>query len=114
MFARTFQTLTAAAVTGSLAVASLSGCTVSDDPRVNAVATGAVVGTAAALIYYNVKDGRYYDNNYRVLPDTYRPRRDSDVRRIDDIDGYRRSHRRYDDRRYDDRYDDGYDDGYYR
>lgn len=103
-----FKSLAAAVLIGSFAAASLSGCNISDDPRVNAVATGAVVGTAAALIYYNVKDGQYYDSEYRRLPGNYRPGRSDRIRRVDDIDTYRRSphyhDRRYDDRRYDNRY----------
>lgn len=80
----------AASTLGILALTALSGCVVSDDPAVNAIAATAAVGTVAGLIYYSNDDGYYYDNRYNRLPRGYRPAYDARVRRIDSMDAYRR------------------------
>lgn len=72
------------------AAVGLSGCVVSDDPAVNAIATTATVGTVASLLYYSLDDGYYYDNRYNRLPRTYRPASNTHVHRIDSMNDYRR------------------------
>ena len=71
---------------------ALSGCVVSDDPAVNALATTAAVGTVASLLYYSVDDGYYYDNDYDRMPRGYRPSNNAHIRRISSMDVYRRQH----------------------
>ncbi|WP_165009336.1 hypothetical protein [Neisseria yangbaofengii] len=73
-----------------ITAAGLSGCVVSDDPAVNAIATTATVGTVASLLYYSLDDGYYYDNRYNRMPRSYRPAYNTHVRRIDSMSDYRR------------------------
>lgn len=75
---------------GIIALTTLSGCVVSDNPAVNAVATTATVGTIASLFYYSLDDGYYYDDRYNRMPRGYRPAYNARVHRIDSMHDYRR------------------------
>lgn len=72
---------------GSVACAALlgvQGCAVSSDPYVN--------GMATSWLFYSANDGYYYDHNYNRMPRHYRPPRNMEIRRIDNMDQYRRLH----------------------
>lgn len=78
---------------GLLAAVALSGCMVSENPAVNTLATAAAIGGAMTL-FYNLSDGYYYDRDYKRLPRDYQPDRNARIRRVDNIDNYRRDHPR--------------------
>lgn len=80
---------------GSVACAALlgvQGCAVSSDPYVNGMATGALATAAVGWLFYSANDGYYYDHNYNRMPRHYRPPRNMEIRRIDNMDQYRRLH----------------------
>ncbi len=78
----------------AVAATALSGCVVSNDPNVNAAATTAVVGTAAALLFYSLSDGYYYDSDYNRMPRGYRPGSDMRIQRVNNMEQYRRENPR--------------------
>lgn len=84
------KTLTASLI-GVVAISSLSGCVVSNDPNVNAAVTAGVVGTAASLLFYSISDGYYYDHDYNRMPRNYRPHHNAQITRVYDIHEYRRA-----------------------
>ncbi|WP_416189568.1 hypothetical protein ACM67B_10465 [Neisseria sp. CCUG17229] len=90
MMTQTVKRFVGIGVIGITATVGLSGCVVSDDPAVNAIATTATVGTVASLLYYSLDDGYYYDNHYNRMPRSYRPAYNTHVRRIDSMSDYRR------------------------
>ncbi|WP_165090022.1 hypothetical protein [Neisseria yangbaofengii] len=90
MMTQTVKRFVGMGVIGITAAAGLSGCVVSDDPAVNAIATTATVGTVASLLYYSLDDGYYYDNRYNRMPRSYRPAYNTHIRRIDSMSDYRR------------------------
>lgn len=77
-----------------VAASTLSGCVVSPNPNVNAAATTAVVGTAAALLFYSLSDGYYYDSSYNRMPRNYRPGSDMRIQRVNSMEQYRRENPR--------------------
>lgn len=78
----------------AVAATALSGCVVSNDPNVNAAATTAVVGTAAALLFYSLSDGYYYDSSYNRMPRGYRPGSNVRIQRVNNMEQYRRENPR--------------------
>ncbi|MRN38243.1 hypothetical protein CRG49_008145 [Neisseria sp. N95_16] len=90
MMTKTVKRFVGIGVIGITAAVGLSGCVVSDDPAVNAIATTATVGTVASLLYYSLDDGYYYDKRYNRMPRSYRPAYNTHVRRIDSMSDYRR------------------------
>ncbi|MBR6026660.1 MAG: hypothetical protein IK065_03570 [Neisseriaceae bacterium] len=79
-----------ASLIGSLAVSSLSGCVVSNDPAVNAAATAAVV----SMIIYSISDGFYYDQNYNRMPRNYSPPQHVKVVKVNNINDYRKTNQK--------------------
>ena len=79
----------------SILAGALSGCTISDDPLTNAVATAATIGVAS-LLFFNTSDNHYYDRDYNRLPRDYRPSRNARIERIRNYDDYRRYRNDYD------------------
>ena len=83
-----------AAVIGAVSLSSLSACVISDDPYVNTAATAATAVGVVSLLLYAVNDGYYYDQDYNRMPRNYRPPRDVEVVRVNDIHEYRRQNPR--------------------
>ena len=84
----------AACVIGAVSLSGLTACVVSNDPYVNTAATAATAATVVSLLLYAVNDGYYYDQDYNRMPRNYRPPRDVQVIRVNDIHEYRRKNPR--------------------
>lgn len=84
----------AACVIGAVSLSGLTACVVSNDPYVNTTATAATAATVVSLLLYAVNDGYYYDQDYNRMPRNYRPPRDVQVIRVNDIHEYRRKNPR--------------------
>ena len=84
----------AACVIGAVSLSGLTACVISDDPYVNTTATAATAATVVSLLLYAVNDGYYYDQDYNRMPRNYRPPRDVQVIRVNDIHEYRRKNPR--------------------
>ena len=84
----------AACVIGAVSLSGLTACVISDDPYVNTTATAATAATVVSLLLYAVNDGYYYDQDYNRMPRNYRPPRDVQVVRVNDIHEYRRQNPR--------------------
>lgn len=73
-------------------IVGLQGCAVPNTPYAQGVATGALATAAVGLLFYSAHDGHYYDRDYNRMPRDYRPPRNMEVRRIDNINHYRQQH----------------------
>lgn len=83
-----------ATVIGALSLSGLTACVVSDDPYVNTTATAATTAGVVSLLLYSLHDGYYYDQDYRRMPQHYRPPHNVQIVRVNNIHEYRRAHPR--------------------
>lgn len=83
-----------ATVIGALSLSGLTACVVSDDPYVNTTATAATTAGVVSLLLYSLHDGYYYDQDYRRMPQHYRPPHNVQIVRVNNIHEYRRTHPR--------------------
>ena len=83
-----------ATVIGALSLSGLTACVVSDDPYVNTTATAATTAGVVSLLLYSLHDGYYYDQDYRRMPQHYRPPHNVQIVRVNNIHEYRKAHPR--------------------
>ncbi|MBR7001661.1 MAG: hypothetical protein IKI11_03240 [Neisseriaceae bacterium] len=83
-----------ATVIGALSLSGLTACVISDDPYVNTTATAATTAGVVSLLLYSLHDGYYYDQDYRRMPQHYRPPHNVQIIRVNNIHEYRKAHPR--------------------
>ena len=83
-----------ATVIGAVSLSGLTACVVSDDPYVNTAATAATTAGVVSLLLYSIHDGYYYDQDYRRMPQHYRPPHNVQIIRVNNIHEYRKAHPR--------------------
>lgn len=83
-----------ATVIGAVSLSGLTACVISDDPYVNTAATAATTAGVVSLLLYSIHDGYYYDQEYRRMPQHYRPPHNVQIVRVNNIHEYRKAHPR--------------------
>ena len=83
-----------ATVIGAVSLSGLTACVISDDPYVNTAATAATTAGVVSLLLYSIHDGYYYDQDYRRMPQHYRPPHNVQIIRVNNIHEYRKAHPR--------------------